>query len=82
MSEQSLKTHFLNNRNTVKNNWTYIFNKFDNLKFSLIELATKELQPLLEHFCPDFNIQNKTDNKKMLGKTTTKINFKGFNVKY
>jgi len=56
LSEQSLKTHFLNNRNTNEKDWTYIFNKFDNLKFSLIKLATKELQPLLNHFYPGFNV--------------------------
>lgn len=56
LSDQSLKTHYIIHRLADKKDWTFIFNKLDNLKFSLVILAVKELEPLLTNYYPDFKI--------------------------
>jgi len=54
-NDYSLKKHYLVQRD-LSQSWTFIFNKFSDNKFSIIESSYEELKPLFHDF--DFNFSN------------------------
>jgi len=57
ISDQSLSGHYATNRDGISD-WTCIFHKIDILKFSLIELSLKELNPIINKYCSSLELIN------------------------
>lgn len=62
--KNGLKEHYSKRKDTKKEKFVHIFKKFDEIRYSLIQKAIKELGPIIDHF-PDLQF-NESDIKNLI----------------